>query len=262
MSVRRSRYPVAVRPFLPESTAIVGSETSAQFIQKFGLHDWLQTADLTEWLRIATADLEKPAKQRIAQEIEVHYADAIRYHSAAGKFESDARIAALEELGDPHVAANRFQKTYLTASEARWFRPWERVAFHRMIWLALNLTVIVALIALRLFHRNLSSLEYVTVFALVSGTYTTLISAPYLLNRLGWGSSDPLRVRAFSIFLGSTAAWLTLGSSNLGRQQPLLGAFIICWSVYRLNKGIHIWTKLARARRQGFDLPPSPAAHS
>ena len=77
-----------------------------------------QPYDLHAWLRIATKGLAPRAKERIRLEIEAHHAEAVSDHLRKGLSESDARSAALAELGDARKAAKCFRKRHLTTREA------------------------------------------------------------------------------------------------------------------------------------------------
>jgi len=74
---------------------------------------------LSEWLEIATKGLVPAAKERIAQEIETHFSEAVETHLKHGEQESVAKIKAVVELGDPKVAGKRFRKKHLTEKEAK-----------------------------------------------------------------------------------------------------------------------------------------------
>ena len=73
---------------------------------------------LYHWLEIATERLAAPAKERVRGEIEAHYAEAVAVHVAEGLTESDAKMAAIAELGDAKVAARRFRREHLTERQA------------------------------------------------------------------------------------------------------------------------------------------------
>ena len=77
-----------------------------------------QPYELHAWLRIATKGLATRAKERIRLEIEAHHAEAVSDHLRKGLSESDARSAALAELGDAGKAAKCFRKRHLTTQEA------------------------------------------------------------------------------------------------------------------------------------------------
>src|SRR5882724_8024183 len=74
---------------------------------------------LSNWLEIATKDLAQAGKQRITQEIEAHFADAVEARLSQGKPEPVAKANALAELGDPTAAGKRFRKKHFTEKEAK-----------------------------------------------------------------------------------------------------------------------------------------------
>ena len=92
--------------------------------------------ELAAWVVLATPGLVTPARERIQQEIEAHYADAVARHLAAGAPPAAAEARALDELGDLHAAAKGFRKRYLTEKEETWLREfevgWRRVASRRI----------------------------------------------------------------------------------------------------------------------------------
>lgn len=71
------------------------------------------------WLHTATSALCDEARARIAVEIKAHYADLVKAHVTKGMELIDARLKALEDLGDAQVAARRFRKEHLTKKEER-----------------------------------------------------------------------------------------------------------------------------------------------
>src|SRR5579871_4333657 len=72
------------------------------------------------WLHTATSALCDQARSRIAVEIKAHYADLVKAHLTEGMELIDARLKALEDLGDARVAARRFRKQHLTKREQEW----------------------------------------------------------------------------------------------------------------------------------------------
>src|SRR5580658_3727668 len=110
--------------------AILGYKNNnrAKPIRAFGITEWLETRGLAGWLEIATDGLEASARQRIANEIGVHYAEAVSAHQATGETEHSAQATALAELGDPQEAALNFQKSHLTEFEAKSLNWMERTA--------------------------------------------------------------------------------------------------------------------------------------
>ncbi len=77
-----------------------------------------QPYELQAWLRIATKELATRAEERIRLEIEAHYAEAVSDHLRKGFSQSDARRAALAELGNARKAAKCFRECHLTKWEA------------------------------------------------------------------------------------------------------------------------------------------------
>jgi hypothetical protein len=74
--------------------------------------------NVNEWLNIATDDLCAVAKKRIRLEIESHFQEAVDAHRADGQTKDQAKILALQDLGDAEAWAKRFRKTHLTEDEA------------------------------------------------------------------------------------------------------------------------------------------------
>lgn len=81
--------------------------------------------ELTAWIVLATDGLVAPARERIKQEIEAHYADAVARHMTEGLPRATAEAQALDELGDINVAAKGFRKRYLTEKEEAWLQEME-----------------------------------------------------------------------------------------------------------------------------------------
>ena len=73
---------------------------------------------LRNWLRTATKRLCVEAKERIGQEIEAHYTEAIDRYREEGVTEADAHVRALVSLGSARKAARAFRKTHLTHRQA------------------------------------------------------------------------------------------------------------------------------------------------
>src|SRR6266404_2508067 len=81
---------------------------------------WYRTSkleNLSDWLAIATKGLAQAGKQRITQEIEAHFADAVEARVSQGKPEQVAKANALAELGNPTTAGKRFRKKHFTEKE-------------------------------------------------------------------------------------------------------------------------------------------------
>ena len=224
---------------------------------KFDLVKWLETRHLAGWLEIATRNLEAPAKQRIAHEIEAHYAEAVNAHTAAGKPEFSAQDTALAELGDPRVAAVNFEKTYLTASEAKWMQSWERIAATPLSSSSMLRWDITPLVALPFLYPNPQSFINFRFIAVV-------VLMAYAVLRLIPRSLGAIKLRRIH-FLQALALWSCLPLVALGwgfgtfsythRDTTrvffdFLGivnaAFLTCfWGFYR-NAGWRIWNKLRK----------------
>jgi hypothetical protein len=76
-----------------------------------------RVASLAEWLEIATDGIAAAGRERIAREIEVHFAEAVESHLAQGETEEAAKDNALRDLGDAKTARRKFRKRHLTAKE-------------------------------------------------------------------------------------------------------------------------------------------------
>jgi hypothetical protein len=78
-----------------------------------------KATNVSEWLKIATHGIAAAGKERISREIEAHYADAVGTHLERGESEDVAQAKSLEELGEPGVAAEEFQKEYITEADEK-----------------------------------------------------------------------------------------------------------------------------------------------
>jgi hypothetical protein len=74
---------------------------------------------LTEWIDIATCGLIAPARDRIREEVEAHFADAVEARMAGGLSVENAEVVAVHELGDARTAAWRFRKNHLTEADLK-----------------------------------------------------------------------------------------------------------------------------------------------
>lgn len=74
---------------------------------------------LEEWLSLATSGLVRSAQERVRQELEAHFSDAVEARMAEGLSRDAAQVAAVRELGDARRAAWNFRKNLLMESEAR-----------------------------------------------------------------------------------------------------------------------------------------------
>ena len=74
---------------------------------------------VSTWLMVATKGLTPLANDRINPEIEAHFFDAVERHLADELSQTDAQLAALNELGDADAAGKRFRQKHLTVREAK-----------------------------------------------------------------------------------------------------------------------------------------------
>jgi hypothetical protein len=81
------------------------------------MNDEQNIEPVDSWLHTATSALCDQARARIAAEIRAHYTDLVEAHIAEGMTLDDARLKALEDLGDAEVAARRFRKQHLTKKD-------------------------------------------------------------------------------------------------------------------------------------------------
>jgi hypothetical protein len=72
---------------------------------------------LENWLETATEGITTAGKERIAREIEAHYADAVTALREKGESEESTQAKALAELGKPRLAGRRFRREYLTEAD-------------------------------------------------------------------------------------------------------------------------------------------------
>lgn len=100
---------------------------------------------LAQWVVIATWKLVEPAKERIRAEIEAHYAEAVEAHQENGMSETNARAAALAELGDPKAAGRRFCKNHLTKGEEQHLKNWNKSA-RSVLVLAINYSLFLSFV--------------------------------------------------------------------------------------------------------------------
>src|SRR6185312_7693119 len=81
--------------------------------------DQSKIGSLSKWIEVATAKLAAPGRERIAREIEAHFAEAVEARVAQGEPKQSAEARALTDLGDPAVAAKRFRRSHFTILEAK-----------------------------------------------------------------------------------------------------------------------------------------------
>ena len=248
--------------------AILGykNTSTATALRAFGLSEWLDIRGLEGWLEIATDGLEVPARQRIANEIGVHYAEAVGAHLAAGEPELSAQSTALAELGDPQEAAVNFQKSHLTESEAKSLKWMERTATRPFFsFRALPLDCIpLAAVALFFYHSVNWNPQSTLDSHFLAGLALVAFLGFRLIPRLLGASIIPrntLRRELALCYLVTFAAvflpmWLIPCMQDcgiLGAPNYVLFAYIY---VYKVNPGFMIWKKLRKMTDERPELPP------
>lgn len=241
--------------------AILGYKNSSLFIRDFGLSEWLKTRGLAGWLEIATDGLEAPAKQRIAHEIEVHYAEAINDHMAAGEPELSAQLTALEELGDPQAAAVNFQKSHLTESEAKLMKGMEWTAskpFFSFWILPLDIIPLSVFVFFCVFPHQISHLRLLAVAMLVAYAGFRLI--PRLLCATTLPRTSFIRRLALISLLTQVALsiWYALfiyATSHDIFVSAYFGLYILLLPNFKSNSPLRVWNKLRKMGDERNKLP-------
>ncbi len=239
---------------------------------KLDLAKWLEKRRLAGWLEIATDDLEPLAIQRIAHEIETHYAEAVSAHVATGQPEVSAQDTALAELGDPRVAAANFKKTYLTASEAEWMQAWERIAakpLYLSSMLRWDLMPVAALALLFPHPRWIINCRLLALVVLMAYSVFRLI--PRLLCSRILPRSNFRRALALSsslplLFLGLYFALFIYAHRDVTRGffdvfDIFLAAYLFYFWSFSRNPGWRIWNKLCNpvsTAQAENGTPPNP----
>ena len=95
------------------------------------------TLALETWLKDATQGLGHWAKHRIETEITAHYEKAYQVALGKGHAEEDAKVVALESLGDAEEARARFKKTHLSMREERHLNSYMNMFKYRVAYLSL-----------------------------------------------------------------------------------------------------------------------------
>jgi hypothetical protein len=245
--------------------AILGNKNSTQFIRAFGLAEWLKERGLAGWLEIATDGLEAPAKQRIANEIGVHYAEAVYAHLMAGEPELSAQATALAELGDPQEAALNFKKSHLTESEAKSLKWMEWTAakpFFSFWALALD-GIPLAGIAL-LFSNVNRSFRLLQEYHIFAGFVLLGYAGGRLIPRLLIARTQPrnsfLKELALSNLITVLALATIVALIFYMRDREKFGAFDAVFIVYiygsAFNPGFRIWNKLRKIVDAQHEVPP------
>jgi hypothetical protein len=220
---------------------------------------------LAEYIVLATFGLVSSARERIQMEIEAHYAEDVSRRLGEGMSQEQAEIAAVQELGDPGIAARQYRKRYLTEEEVSWLRQFEGrgrsqwptrtigwivlglgigfVSFVLLAWLAFS-TMSPGLLA-RLFSYLLAVWLSLAVFigAAVRSQHWRgkLPSGPGL-----WRKLLKLSLVQFPLGCLYCAAQLLSGTWVLGVIPNELAAGILILSILPvfLSKRFRLWRKL------------------
>jgi hypothetical protein len=235
--------------------AILGYKDSTLFVRSFGMDEWLRTRGLAGWLEIATDGLEDPARQRIAIEIEGHYAEAVNAHLAAGEPELSAQAKAVAELGDPQEAALKFQKNHLTEIEAKWMKSLEWTASKPFFsfWSPLLDGISLAGCALLLSYgsrnsRHLFDSYFLAGFLLAGYAGFRLI--PRLLYFRARSRNSFRRGLALCGLITTKALFLAYAAFLYMQDRDFWGGlnalFIIYVWGFAFNPGFRIWNKLRK----------------
>jgi hypothetical protein len=217
---------------------------------KVDLAKWLEARRLERWLEIATENLEAPDKERVAREIEAHYAEAVTAHIAAGEPDLSAQDAALEELGEPKAAAANFQKSYLTGCEAKWMHSWETIAAKPLFSSAMLWWDIMPFAALAFLYPHP---QWIIDFRLLATVVLVAYSIFRLIPRLLCARILP-RIyfrRTLALWSSMPLVMLGLGFTLLTYQHRdtlgiLMAAYIFFYYRYQMNPGFRIWNKLRK----------------
>jgi hypothetical protein len=243
--------------------AILGYKNSRQIIRAYGMAEWLETRGFAGWLEIATDDLRAEDKQRITGEIEAHYAEAVSAHMTAGLAQLSAQATALEELGDPEVAAHNFKKSHLTESDAKTLQWIERISSmplfsFRMLPLDLLPLALFALVYL----LSYISPDFWILAAYLLVQYVGFRLIPRLLSTKGLQRISFLKWLALSAYLtevafGSYLAVLFYTKNCNIFVLGFLGLNMLLSSmITHSHSSLRIWNKLRKMGEERNDLPP------
>jgi len=247
--------------------AILGYKNSstAKAVRAYGLTEWLETRGLAGWLEIATDGLEAPARQRIANEIGVHYVEAVSAHLAAGEPEHSAQATALAELGDPQKAALNFQKSHLTESESKSLKWMEWAATKPFFcFRALPIDSIPFAAAALFFYsvhwkaRPFLDSHFIAGLFLVAYAGFRLI--PRLLGARTMPRNTFRRALAVCYLLTYAVVVVPLWLIPIMQDRNILCAFDAAFIVYfygcAFNPGFRVWNKLRKMGDERNEPPP------
>jgi hypothetical protein len=215
---------------------------------------------LCEWLRDATGGLAAPAKQRIRMEIGAHYTEAMAAHVADGMSESDAKVAAVAELGDARAAAKRFRKRHLTAEEAEQAASYLKWA--RSVWGLLGMYLLFCFVQFmdRHFPHREQHLAPSTLFIV---GFLALVVVPTVCVCVARRRNSKLNT-CLIVLLLSGAIYVWMLSEMFSSEGPGYWLLVNCltYACMLLIRPLRLWYKLRRAGDDGPEMPPSNTASS
>jgi hypothetical protein len=240
--------------------AILGYKSSK--VKKEGLPGWLEEA---------TDQLTPAARQRVSEEVEAHFADAVESHIANGESEPAARAAALAELGSPRKAGETFRKHHLTESELRWLHRAARNASRPFysadtLWDLLGLATVLALLCF--IPGGVRYWLAVLAAVLIAAGYRLIPRWACLKFRSGRNYMRGLAVGDLTLSIGFALIVMDLMSVRLDGHEDgyttvgaLLGRLLYLWMIYH-RSGAPSWPKLWNLRISLEEFPPAQPASS
>lgn len=229
---------------------ILGYKKSAA-VRETELAQFLKARGLAGWLELATEGLESTAKRRIAHEIETHYTEAVADHMAAGQSAETAQSTALLELGNPLVAAENFQRTHLTVSEATstWFIEWIASKPFLSIWvLPLDVAPVFSVVFLSVYFHQSFCLRLLALTILVEYLGVRLI--PRLLCSRTLPRYALIKQLAFLRFLTNAAfimcCSLFIYTINHDIVNIFLGFYLLLLPNGAARSPLRIWNKVRK----------------
>jgi hypothetical protein len=222
--------------------------------------------DLQSWLAIATDGLAAEGKERVRWEIEAHYAEAVEEQIRTGVDEATAREVALDELGSPKAAKERFTRVHFTETENDWLDQVSKPVSDRLRELKVT-SIILHLLGFSVFlvvvvFSNAGDLSLVWMwgfYAWLWGFYACLEIPPRfyfarapLKNALVFYAATVL-LGMFTLFLGFILFFRSIGFWE-DRTMGLLfvGILFLAWE--KASQPIRMLRKI---KRNQHNLRPS-----
>jgi hypothetical protein len=219
------------------------------------------------WLDAATAKLAAPARERIRGEITAHFTDAVERHLRDGCTETEAREAAVSELGDPQLAAIRFRRSHLTVKEAKRVEALAKNFRHvwsRLYWIGVPFLMLLALILLEK-DQHIRYLLRSSQLAFIAAAYSVALFVAGI--RWGWADSRLLSLVSSMEALSSMVFWTVLSSRWLLDSTwdcfglSALVAIVVPHGV-RLTYAARLWWKLIRIGNIQDEVTPNAGVAS